>query len=201
MAIPKHTAGGVLPPFVGLVPGGERAHQSPYRTTIEELIARFATSEKRRMIAEGFLRFRRELRTIGVTAIQWVDGSYIDSMKREPNDVDVVSLLQAPEAWATGIPEDVEKAVAAVTDRSVVKERFHVDALFVELGGDQLSLAREIAYWYGLFSHARESFVWRGILEVELASSDDDAGAFEILRMMNEQAEGESAASEKDAEG
>jgi hypothetical protein len=188
MTIPKHTVGGKLPPFLGAEPGGQKALQSPYRTTLEEFIAKFATSDRRRTIADGLIRFRRELRSVGLTAIQWLDGSYIDVMSREPNDVDVVSLIQAPAAWDKGIPPEAAEKIAALTDRPAVKAKYSVDALYVELGGDQVSLAREIAYWYGLFSHARETFAWRGILEVELASADDDGGAFDILTLMTERA-------------
>jgi hypothetical protein len=36
-------------------------------------------------------------------------------------------------------------------------------------------------YWYGLFSHQRGSLAWKGMLEVEVASADDDRQAEEML--------------------
>jgi hypothetical protein len=44
-----------------------------------------------------------------------------------------------------------------------------------------------VAYWYGLFSHQRETYVWRGVVEVQL--SDDDTGARYILEEMGRRAQ------------
>ena len=30
-------------------------------------------------------------------------------------------------------------------------------------------------YWYGLFSHQRETFLWKGLLRIELMSDDEQA--------------------------
>lgn len=51
----------------------------------------FADSRARPAIYEGFLRLRQEAMALGLTAVQWVDGSFVEG-KLEPGDVDVVSF-------------------------------------------------------------------------------------------------------------
>jgi len=38
---------------------------------------------------------------------------------------------------------------------------------------------KDTSYWYGLFSHQRETAVWKGMIELPLAS--DDEAAVKIL--------------------
>lgn len=88
--------------------------------------------------------------------------------------MDVVTFFHTPASFAL-TAED-----ARLFDQAVARERFWVDAYFVDL--DQLS-PRELsfwsAYWYSMWSH-RHSLAWEGYLQVELAP-DEDEEAFERL--------------------
>ncbi|WP_155798420.1 DUF6932 family protein [Sorangium cellulosum] len=48
-------------------------------------------------------------------------------------------------------------------------------------------LVKISAYWFGLFSHQKLTFWWRGIVCVPLASHDNDAAARDMLQLMAEQ--------------
>ena len=40
-------------------------------------------------------------------------------------------------------------------------------------------MVRNTHYWFGLFTHQRETFIWKGMLEISL--QDDDESALELL--------------------
>lgn len=175
-----------LPPFVGNDPAIPAA-RSPYNATMEEIIQRFGTTTKRREILAGLIAFRREIRRLSIGAeFQWVAGSFVEKLGREPNDVDVVTFyttspqemqqIQAdPVRWA-----DVQK----LANRASVKGRFQCDAFFVSLSGDGRVLVNQTHYWYGLFSHQRGSLAWKGMVQIDVASFDDDTAAESILTAM-----------------
>ena len=61
------------------------------------------------------------------------------------------------------------------------KARFFCDAYHVNMVGLCSDLVAAAHYWYGLFSHQRGSLAWKGMLEIEVASADDDRQAEEML--------------------
>lgn len=186
MPIPKHAIGGTLPPFLGKGPGGEHASQSPYRATMAEVTARFATSERRRTLCAAFLRLRGALRAAGLSgAVQWVDGSFVDRTPREPNDIDVITLLPRP--MTSFHDANHLERLMSLSDRERVKAEYLCDHFFVEIDpAAPIYSARLLAYWYGLFSHQRETFTWRGLVEVAL--DDDDNDAKQVLEQLDVQA-------------
>lgn len=196
MPIPKHKESGILPPFLGDEPGRAKADQTPYRVTIEEVVARFGTSQRRREILRGFLSYRRTLRSVGITlGVMWVDGSFIDVMKREPGDIDMILLVEPPLAWqAGGIPAAHQPIVDELLSPSKAKAKYLCEVFVIDLSNRGLSVAREVAYWFSLFSHQRETFAWRGTLELAIASPDDDAGAEGLITLMEKAAEEEAKA-------
>ena len=171
--IPPYTPHGILPPF--LAEPTDPVGRSPYDATIDEVIARFSTSPRRRTILAGFLDFRAALRAAGMTTgAQWLDGSFVEDRGTEPKDVDVVTFhMLAPAddaAFAAGHPE--------LSRAKLTKASFTVDAYFVPLcGTNRWSVVPVTSYWYGLFSHQRVTERWKGMVQVRLESPDDDAGA------------------------
>lgn len=180
--IPDHTPSGLLPPFSGTSPA-DPATRSPYLTTPAEFVAKFGTSEERRRILTGFLDHRAAIRRTGLAdGVQWLDGSFADRMPREPRDIDVVTFYVSPPGWNA---RDVVTANEDVFNPAKSKIKYRCDAYFTELANDDpLFMLEQIAYWFGLFSHQRESYTWRGIVAVSLASGDNDESARDMLRLM-----------------
>lgn len=99
IGIPEWNEHGVLPP-VGDADPTSRI-RSPYRVSLSEVVLRFGTTEERRAILDGLLRYRAALHAIGlVQSFQWLDGSFLESIEqlesRPPNDVDVVTFIRLP---------------------------------------------------------------------------------------------------------
>ncbi len=88
MPLPAFTAKGLLPDDV-------------YPATETELKDRcvdsFPDSKTRANIFGGFVRYRQALAGYGLNLTQWVDGSFVDSARVNPEDVDVVNFAHADE--------------------------------------------------------------------------------------------------------
>jgi hypothetical protein len=175
--VPEFSITGVLPPFVG--EPAAAAGRSPYRASMTEVVARFATSQRRREILAGLLDYRDALRTAGVAdGVQWFDGSFVEELSgREPNDIDVVTIFAPPSSWS----DPIAMRAALVANRALFDPRqskttYLCDSYFITLQpGDQLATIALVTYWYGLFSHRRSTQEWKGLVEVPLASDDADA--------------------------
>ncbi len=176
MPIPKADLSGLLPPF--LKSPLRRDGVSPYLATSTELVARYATSPHRIRILEGLLAYRSELRRIGVSGgFQWIDGSFVETRSNEPNDVDIVTVSSLPTSYS---PSDEH-----LFDAEEAKKRYLCDAYFVDLAsGDATGAVTESVYWYSLFSHQRRTGRWKGLVQIDLAPPDDDAGARTLLESM-----------------
>lgn len=184
--IPHFNGSGVLPPFVGAEPGQAPAMMSPYVTDIVEVVERFGFSNERRAILRGFLAYRRALRDIGlVDGFQWLDGSFVEDIEmserqRAPGDIDVVTFVRRPAAYR--LPPDWMEFnnlnAGLLRNRARVKDTFSCDAFLVDLDVRADLLVDSTRYWFGLFSHQRSTYQWKGMLRVPLtADSDDDAVA------------------------
>jgi len=182
LPIPEFGLGNVLPPFLDGDAVGAFAPRSPYQATMSEFATRFATSSERVSILRGFKQFRDELRAAGfTTGFQWVDGSFVEECEkvkgRPPGDVDVVSVLRrpadyfSPDAWEAFVNEHGE----ALLDQAHCKAEFSCDAYFIDLDISPDLVSEQTAYWFGLFSHQRDTFRWKGIVQIDLQCDDDAA--------------------------
>lgn len=170
----------VLPPHLGdpVVP----ANLSPYLCTAVELCTKFATSPARKAILRGFLKIRQELMRLGIQGFQWLDGSFLEDIEllegRDPHDLDVVTFITDPSDMAVLTPalgprDDLWKPARS-------KALFCVDHYVLPLCSPPEEVVEQTRYWYGLFSHRRDS-TWKGMLRVELATITDDALAWHAL--------------------
>jgi hypothetical protein len=179
--IPAFNSSGVLPPFV--LPGGVTDPNStaPYKIELVEMVDRFGTSPERKTILRGLIDYRNLLRSIGITnGFQWVDGSYVENCeinrRRQPNDIDVVTFAGRPKGfndfakWQDFIQRNIN-----VFDRNKIKTQYHCDAYYVDLELPADFIVTHTRYWFGLFSHQRITFVWKGLLEIPLQADDTDA--------------------------
>lgn len=180
--IPPFNLSQVLPPFIG-ASATERDGMSPFEASVSEVVNRFATSTERAEILEGLLNYREEMRNIGiVSGYQWIAGSFCENCEtirgRAPADVDVVTFAYRPVAdftqWVA-----LFLANRQTFDPASIKQRFKADAYYIDLGKDSDIVVADTAYFGGLFSHQRNSHLWKGMIKIPLAS--DDAAARALL--------------------
>lgn len=170
--IPDFTQSGVLPPFIGTPT--DSATMSPYQCSILDFVVKYATTPERTMILKGFLNYRKALIESGVdTGFQWCDGSFVEDVEnsrdRPPNDIDLVTFSPQVENISDFLNQNkFENA----------KESFYCDAYFVNLNANPIYLVKQTRYWFGLFSHQRETGLWKGMLEIPLDSDDKQASDY-----------------------
>jgi hypothetical protein len=180
----------VLPPHLG---DPTREDQlTPYLTTTVELCNRFATNLQRVAILRGLLRFREVSTHFGITdGFQWLDGSFIENKEARfpgpphfldvgpPNDLDVVTFFRpsSDPAFYQGINDKF----TAFVDPLESKRQYLLDHFPLDLSDTPEMLVEGTRYWSGLFSHQRNSGVWKGMLRIELNTPMDDITARSML--------------------
>jgi hypothetical protein len=171
MPIPAFSIDGVLPPYVGSGgPGGAPQDMTPYVVTAVEVVLTLGTSPKRRTILAHWLDHRAALRGLGFQrGFQWLDGSFVE--EKEPNDLDIVTFLFRP-ATVLGHADlgGLIGANAHLFDRPQVKTSYMLDAFFIDLDASPEGIVNVSRYWLGLFSHRRADGLWKGMLQVRLAT-------------------------------
>lgn len=173
--LPQWNNAGVLPPVRPGTPGSSD-DRSPYQIPLLMFLDRFATSPERRMILDGFLRFRKKLHTAGIiSGFQWVDGSFLEQIEvlenRSPRDLDVVTFFDIP---AGENQRSLFQKTGDLFNRTYLKESCAVDGYFYVLGkpadGPQI---KNISYWYSMWSHRRDNGLWKGFVQIDLSPSQD----------------------------
>lgn len=182
--IPEFNLSGVLPPFLsGDSPVNPNA-VAPYRVSLLHLAHRFAINDERKKILLGLISYRTALRAEGIiSGFQWLDGSFVENSEktrgRPPKDIDIITFSYRPEGY-NGIDEwqKFVNSRADLFDPEQSKQDYLCDAYFVDLQSHPIYLVNQTKYWFGLFSHQRETLQWKGLLEVPLDEDDSDVIAF-----------------------
>lgn len=185
--IPSFGFGEVLPPFVGAdVTGEQQQPRSPYPASPEQLVDAFCTSRDRALILRGLFGYRGALRANGfMKGFQWIDGSFVENCElvngRSPSDVDVVTLLHRPPTVGDSVSFNgfVQDRAATLFNPIWTKATFRCDSYPIDLDGPSQTLAKLTAYWMGLFSHQRDTFRWKGLVEIPFEV--DDTLALEMI--------------------
>lgn len=180
--IPGYTISGVLPPYIGDDPT-MRPAMSPYSATLAELCKRFATSDERIRILRGLVAYRRALKSAGFSGgFQWIDGSFVEDVEttrgRPPGDVDVVTFTSLTPTLDFTDPQVSDGFLAQFSDLldpQQCKIDYACDAYLVNLSAPPITLVDDTRYWFGLFSHQRETALWKGILVIDFEGNEDDA--------------------------
>ena len=180
---PLFNASGVLPPYMGSDPGIPAA-SAPYKTDLITIASRLVTSNERRDILLGFLEYRSELKKVGISVgFQLLDGSFTENCEmtrgRPPKDLDLVTFAYLPVS-----PNEITQFLSDhkhLFDHDSIKNQYKCDAFFVDLSKDSRLIVDETIYWSGLFSHQRDTFLWKGTLQVPLNSDNDD----KVVAMLN----------------
>jgi hypothetical protein len=174
----------VLPPHRG--DPRDRGDLSPYDCSMVEICERLATSEGRKRILNGLLRFRRELLAINVRGFQWLGGSFVEDIEtqegRAPNDIDVVTFVSNPTDLIS--LEEVFQSRPELLSREHNRTKYNIDHFLVPLCSTPRHVVDHTRYWCGLFSHRRDH-IWKGMLVVDLAPNADGA-AKELLELADE---------------
>jgi len=182
--IPAHNQSGVLPPFLPGSSPQELSAMAPYKVKLLEVAQRFSYNSARHEIIQGLVLYRAELRQAGITSgFQWINGSFVEDVERNigrpPNDVDIITFANRPFEYL-----DIQKWSNFVKRRQDLffpnesKKKYGCDAYYVDMSLEPKSLVNLTKYWFGLFSHQRDTFLWKGMLEVPL---DDDQDVISFL--------------------
>lgn len=179
--IPNFKSSGILPPFIDNPNGPSDGNQmAPYKTSLVEFIGQFSISPERNAILKGFLAYRKQLKALGITkGFQWVDGSFVEDCEknrsRPPKDVDFVTFAYRPpqiideQKWKAF----VESNISFFGDNDGIKKLYFSDAYYVDLNAAPHLIVDYTRYWFGLFSHQRETYVWKGCLQINLCEDED----------------------------
>lgn len=176
--IPAHNQSGVLPPYLGDAPSTENL-MAPYKVTLLDVAKKFSSSKSRCEIIKGLVSYRAELRREGITSgFQWIDGSFVEDVERNagrpPSDVDIITFAERPTAYLNS-----QNWVNFINRRKDLflplesKKNYKCDAYYVDMSLRPEILISRARYWFGLFSHQRETFLWKGMLEVPLSDDQD----------------------------
>lgn len=185
IAIPDWSPLGVLPPINLLSPTS--ADRSPYIVSLTDFILHFNTSEERRLILQGYLRYRQAFHDIGlVSGFQWLDGSFIEQIEiveaRPPRDIDVVTFFDMPVGMSQIDVLSLNPRLFKPEHRDEIKDEYHVDGQWVPLTVPPKRLVERSTYWYSVWGHRRD-LTWKGFVQVDLSPAKDDT-AVAILNGM-----------------
>ena len=159
-----------------------RRDLSPYECTSVELVDRFATSPERAAILRGFLEFRQELETRGLShGSQWLDGSFLEDVETLEvclfNDLDLLTVF-----WGCDrtFLDALMAAFPAFIDPTESKRQFRLDHFPLWANESPWGAVENTRYWIQLFTHRRDG-VWKGMLKIPLGTAPDDAQAMQTL--------------------
>jgi hypothetical protein len=185
VSIPQWTTQGVLSPINPVAPA--QTDRSPYLVTLTDLVLRYTTSKDRIQILRGFLEFRTKLHSALLDkGFQWIDGSFLEHIEmvegRPPRDIDVVTFFHLPNGQTQA---DMVNKFPRLFNPTFTKADYSVDGYFVQLNVDKPeSLVAQSTYWYSLWSH-RCNGQWKGYLQIDLSSADDQVAQVNLERIMN----------------
>lgn len=184
--IPNLNHSGVLPPFLPNIGPSNSAAMAPYQAHLVEIVARFANTSERKEILRGLLSYRQLLRNAGITdGFQWIDGSYIENCELyrgcPPRDIDIVTFAERPSrcvddtSWEAFFIQNE----GVLFNRESIKSQYRCDAFYEDLSLPGRVIVSRARFWFGLFSHQRMTYLWKGLLEVPLQA--DDQAALSLL--------------------
>lgn len=177
--IPGFTDDGVLPPFINDNPTSSQ-NMSPYPVGIAEFVQHFSSTTERIAILNGLLDYRAALVATGITGFQWLGGSFLEEVEvwrsRPPADIDVVTVFHRPTTSisnADWIPILQGPQGHLFIDQALTKQIYKCDAYIIDMNEPVKSVVNSTRFWFGLFSHQRDTSLWKGMLSVELDTQQD----------------------------
>lgn len=121
MPLPEFQPNGLLP---------EGVHPATEDELKARCVAPFATSRTRPNLFEGFQRYRQELDSLYLDVTQWVDGSFVDQTRLDPDDIDIVNFVDS--SGLQNIPvDDQPKASQLLSGGETTKAEYHCHTYLV----------------------------------------------------------------------
>jgi len=177
MPLSWNASGLIAPIAPNELPTGQ--NRSPYKITLVEAMDFFADTKERRNLFRDFLRYRKALHGVGIcNGFQWINGSFVEQVEtirnRPPGDIDVVTFTHLPNDCQN--QHDLFRKNPDLFDPKKTKVNFRVDGYTVFLGSAMMAKdVRDVSYWYSLWSHQRETYAWKGFIQLDLASGEDES--------------------------
>jgi hypothetical protein len=122
MALPEFEANGLLPDGV---------HQATREELRERCVAPFATSITREAIFMAFARYQDDLAMLSANVTQWVDGSFTDQTRTDPEDVDVVNYVKVENLNAMAAKHGEAAVEALLGGREATKVPYKTHSFLV----------------------------------------------------------------------
>jgi hypothetical protein len=141
-------------------------------------------------ILKGFLKYRLQLHSIGiVTGFQWLNGSFLENVEIirgvAPQDIDVTTFFYLPNGIKS--EEELGARYPELFDPQKLKQKYHVDGYSVCLHPNRLShCIQQTNYWYSVWSHQRDTFHWKGFVQIDLDPLEDQSLTSNVLNHITE---------------
>lgn len=103
-----------LPAFLpnDLLPSG--FHPATEEEVSHRCVEEFPTSQTRSSVFQGLRYYRQTLTHLGVRGTQWIDGSFTDKSRLDPEDVDLVNFCEYREL--KDLPEPIQATAEPILD-------------------------------------------------------------------------------------
>lgn len=132
-------------------------HDLEFDEIVEHFVTAFPHSTSRQPIINGYSRHSDELRKIGLSCQQLLNGSFVSS-KADPGDIDMVGFIDFDAVDALG-PVDQQKLLALFNGK-LTKDSHCCDAYFSPIVPESHPLFNKFRsqrkYWMGEFGYDRE---------------------------------------------
>jgi hypothetical protein len=154
---------------------GVSDNRSPYKISIIDFVKNFSYTQDRCHIISKFLDYREKIYQLEINeGFQWVDGSFTENVEelrqRPPSDIDLVNFIYQP----SQINEEYWAEHGYVFDHDIAKQNYLVDSYWVNLSvNDKEYIVNQTAYWYSMWSHQRDTNIWKGFYQIALTPQDD----------------------------
>lgn len=140
-----------------LLPDG--VHLADQAALHDRCVVGVPSSNTRKQVFDGFCRYQAALAALGLNVTQWVDGSFVDASRQDPEDVDLVNFSKHDEL--NGLhPADQMNARQLMNGREATKRAYACHTFLAVVFPDGHPFAANAdamrRYWREFFSRARD---------------------------------------------
>jgi hypothetical protein len=112
-----------------LLPGG--VHPATREDLQERCVSSFAAGSTRPRVFAGFCRYQDAVAALGLSVTEWVDGSFVDRSRLNPEDVDVVNFCDSTNLNAAASAHSASQIQAMLDGRAATKSTFATHTFLV----------------------------------------------------------------------
>lgn len=163
MALPEFNSKQLLP---------EGVHSATPNDLKERLVTSFTGSATRHKIYENFCRYQSKLAALGGHVTQWIDGSFVDQSRLDPEDVDAINFCEFSEL--NSLPLASQTEIAPLLDGCVSTKTAYDTHSFIVIHFPpghpfEASFEKQRKYWRDWFARPQDysgpvkvEALWRG---------------------------------------